>query len=41
MAEGRLKGKTAVVTGGASGIGAGICNEFAAQGAPHCDRRYQ
>ncbi len=33
MAEGRLKGKTAVVTGGASGIGAGICNEFAAQGA--------
>ena len=29
----RLKGKTAVVTGGASGFGAGIARKFAAEGA--------
>jgi len=29
----RLKGKTAIVTGGASGFGAGIVRKFAAQGA--------
>ncbi len=29
----RLKSKTAVVTGGASGFGAGIAKKFAAEGA--------
>jgi len=31
--EGRLRDKIAIVTGGAAGIGEGICLEFAAQGA--------
>ena len=29
----RLAGKTAIVTGGASGFGAGIVRKFAAEGA--------
>ncbi len=29
----RLKGKTAIVTGGASGFGAGIARKFSAEGA--------
>lgn len=29
----RLKGKTAIVTGGGSGFGAGICRRFSAEGA--------
>jgi NAD(P)-dependent dehydrogenase (short-subunit alcohol dehydrogenase family) len=31
--SGRLDGKTAIVTGGASGFGAGIARRFAAEGA--------
>ena len=33
MAEGRLTGKVAVVTGSTDGIGAGITQRFAAEGA--------
>jgi len=33
MADGRLAGKTAIVTGGASGFGAGIVRKFIAEGA--------
>ena len=32
----RLKGKTAIITGGASGFGAGIARAFATQGAQVC-----
>ena len=33
MENGLLNNKVAIVTGGASGIGEGICLEFASQGA--------
>ena len=33
MKNGKLNGKVAVVTGASKGIGAGIAQEFAAQGA--------
>lgn len=33
MADGRLNGRTAIVTGGATGIGGGIANKLAAEGA--------
>ncbi len=33
MGDGRLAGKTAIVTGGASGFGAGIVRKFVAEGA--------
>jgi 3alpha(or 20beta)-hydroxysteroid dehydrogenase len=33
MAQGRLDGKVAIVTGGAQGQGAGICRAFVAEGA--------
>ena len=33
MAEGRLNGKAAIVTGGATGVGGGIADKLAAEGA--------
>ena len=37
----RLEGKTALVTGGASGFGAGIARKFIAEGARGDDRRHR
>ena len=36
----RLNGKTAIVTGGASGFGEGIVRKFLSEGAQRCDRRH-